>query len=182
MSTSDPVTLPLVAQSCTLEPPQLHDQLERYRRLSRHVIRLQREPGALVAQFSEDLPAGLVEQTVEIERGCCSFLSIFYDRLNRRLTITADAENRDATLDALFSVLSERLAPRLPEAPQSKESDLASISTREREPSQCCEPAALETCCEPSAKDACCATAATEPPSRCNCGSQSYPPVHPRHS
>ena len=169
MSTSDPVTLPLVAQSCALEPAQLQDQLERYRQLGRHTVRLQREPGELVAQFSHDLPAGLVEQTVEIERGCCSFLSIVYDALNRRLTITTDVGDQDATLAALFSVLSEPSGPSLPESPQDKQSGLASTSTREREPSRCCEPAALETCCEPSAKDACCATTEAEPPSRCNC-------------
>lgn len=168
MSTIDPVTLPLVAQSCTLEPAQLHDQLERYRQLSRHIIRLQREPGQLVAQFSPDLAARLIEQTVEIERGCCSFLSIAYDTLNHQLTVTADAADQDTTLAALFSVLSEP-SERLPMAPQSKEPVPASISTREREASQCCEPAALETCCEPTAKDGCCETAGTEPPSRCNC-------------
>ncbi len=169
MNTSDPVTLPLVAQSCTLKAPQLHDQLDRYRQLSRHIIRLDREPGHLVAQFSPDLPAGLIEQTVEIEQDCCSFLSIAYDGPNNRLTITADAADQDTTLAALFSILSEPSGPRLPEAPQSTESGLASTSTREREATQCCEPAALETCCEPNAKDGCCETAGTEPPSRCNC-------------
>lgn len=123
MSTNDPVTLPLVAPSCTLKPAQLHDQLERYRQLSRHIIRLQHEPGELVTQFSEDLPAGLVEQTLEIERDCCSFLSIVYDRLNRRLTITTDAEDHDATLAALFSALTEPPRPRLPEGPQSPDAE-----------------------------------------------------------
>jgi hypothetical protein len=169
MSTNNRVALPLVATGCTLEPAQLHDQLERYRQLSRHTIGLQHEPGELVAQFSEDVPAGLVEQTLELERDCCSFLSIAYDRLNRRLTITTDAADRDATLAALFSALSESSGSRLSDASQSKKPGPESISTREREPSQCCEPAALETCCEPSAKDACCATTGTEPPSRCNC-------------
>ncbi len=179
MSTSDPVALPLAAQSCTLEPPQLHDQLERYRQLSRHTIGLQHQPGELVAQFSEDLPARLLEQTVETERDCCSFLSIVYHGLDRQLTITADARDHDTTLAALFSVLSEPLGARLTDAPQSTESGLASINTREREPSQCCEPPALETCCQPSTKDACCATAGTEPPSRCNCSAQSHRPVRP---
>ena len=106
---------------------------------------------------------------MEIERGCCSFLSIAYDAPNHQLTVTADAGDQDTTLAALFSVLNEPSEPRLPVAPQGTESGPASTGTREREATQCCEPAALETCCEPSAKDACCETAGTEPSSRCNC-------------
>jgi hypothetical protein len=170
MSTSNPVSLPLGAQSCTLEPAQLRDQLERYRQLGRHTIGLQQQQGQLVAQFSQAVRAGLVEQTVEIERGCCSFLDIAYDRLDRRLTVIADGADQDATLAALFSALSPPSGSRLAEALQSSEPDRASIGSRPREPGQCCEPAALETCCEPSAKVACCATpTATEPPARCKC-------------
>jgi hypothetical protein len=107
MSPSDPVTLPLVAANCALAPDQLEQQLARYRQLSRYAIRLQQQPGQLVAHFSLDLPARLVEETVEIERGCCSFLSIAYDASTRRLEITTDPAGHDATLAALFSALSD---------------------------------------------------------------------------
>ena len=141
MSTSDPVALPLAAQSCTLEPPQLHDQLERYRQLSRHTIGFEHQPGELVAQFSEDLPARLARTD---RRDRAGLLLVSRHRLPRARPSAHDHRRRpdhDTTLAALFSVLSEPLGARfLTDAPQSTESGLASINTREREPSQCCEP------------------------------------------
>jgi hypothetical protein len=167
MSASDPVILPLVAQSCALEPTELAEQLERYRELGRHTVRLQHQPRRLVAQFSDDLPAGLLEQTLEIERACCSFLSIDYDEPNRRLTVTTDAKDHDATLAALFSALGEEQVPVVEDALPDRQQPASS----DPEPDQCCEPAGLESCCESEAKDACCERTAGGPPSSCGCQS-----------
>jgi hypothetical protein len=48
---------------------------------------------------------GLLDTTIKVERGCCSFFALAYDEAARRLTVTvADPERRSA-LDAIQAAL-----------------------------------------------------------------------------
>jgi hypothetical protein len=96
-----PVSLPMAG--CVLDSSALEEQLGRYRELRHYVRRLRRTAGELVVEFGDDVPAGLLRSTLEIERDCCSFLEITYDADGRQLTIAA--EGQDAVLAALESSL-----------------------------------------------------------------------------
>jgi hypothetical protein len=96
-----PVSLPMAG--CALDPSQLEEQLGRYRELRRYVRGLRRTAGELVVDFGDDVPGELVGRTLEIERGCCSFLEITYKADERLLTIAAVGQ--DAVLAALESAL-----------------------------------------------------------------------------
>lgn len=69
----DPVPLQMAPNGCTLDAGQLHAQLTRYRGLSRSVLRIDRRRHRVEVQFCDTVDVGLLEQTLAIERGCCSF-------------------------------------------------------------------------------------------------------------
>ncbi len=93
---------------CDLDPSDLTDQLGRYRRLALHVTDAQRAPGELRVTFGDDVPAELLERTLAVERGCCSFLETEYRPDAHTLTIaTADAQH-EATLAVIARALTSR--------------------------------------------------------------------------
>ncbi len=95
----------MTAATCSLNALELAAQLDRYRALGRAAAEVEDEPGRVIVGFSEDPPAALLQQTIEVERGCCPFFRLDYDPDSRRLTVTAeDAEHRDG-LDALVQAL-----------------------------------------------------------------------------
>ena len=136
--------------------------------LGAHAVSAQHEPGELVVRFADSVPVGLLEHTLEVERGCCAFLRIAYDPGDRRLTIATANVDQDTTLAALFSALTAT-AGRDPQDPRHgnhpSESPIAGSDPKTR----CCEPTTLKSCCEPDAKDACCGTPAAVAPQQCGC-------------
>ncbi|HTX07493.1 MAG TPA: hypothetical protein VME22_02715 [Solirubrobacteraceae bacterium] len=80
-------------------------QLRRYHLLSEHVISLERTPGKVVAELRADLPGGLLENTLEVERGCCRFVEATYEPAHGRLTLAVQTINQDPRLDSLFRAL-----------------------------------------------------------------------------
>jgi hypothetical protein len=56
---------------CGLDEAGFGEQVQRYRRLSEHVTKLQRTPGQVIAEFAGGhLPDGLLEHALHVERGC----------------------------------------------------------------------------------------------------------------
>jgi arsenite methyltransferase len=96
---------PSSTPDCKLDSDQLGVQLGRYRGLARHVLSVERRPGEVVAHFGDDPPAGLVEQTLEVERRCCPFIHAAYHRAARRLTLTVKNIDQEPTLDVLYDAL-----------------------------------------------------------------------------
>jgi hypothetical protein len=106
MSTDDRFTNALAIPGCTLDSPGLGAQLERYRRLARHASSVQRLPGEVRVRFHDDLPDGLLEHTMDVERRCCPFVHADYDRAERRLILTVENIDQDPRLDSLFHAIS----------------------------------------------------------------------------
>ncbi|HUO72429.1 MAG TPA: hypothetical protein VMU39_16800 [Solirubrobacteraceae bacterium] len=92
-------------QGCALDERGFGSQLRRYRRLSEHVTTLQRTTGQVIAHFGPDLPPGLLERTLEVERRCCPFVDTSYKHATRRLTLAVESVDQDPRLDSLFHAL-----------------------------------------------------------------------------
>lgn len=100
----DPRALPMA--ECRLDEAGLRAQRDRYRELARHLERTERHPGRLEAHFAQGLDVALLKETIEVERDCCTFLSIDYDPERRRLSIGVDDPAQAPALDALQYALS----------------------------------------------------------------------------
>jgi hypothetical protein len=90
---------------CGLNDSGVGSQLRRYRLLSEHVIRLERTTGKVTAEFGARLPQGLLEQTLEVERGCCAFVEATYEPARRLLTLAVRTIDQNPRLDSLFNAL-----------------------------------------------------------------------------
>ena len=152
----------MIASTCSLDAADQAAQLERYRMLGRHAAEVEHEPGRVVVRFFDDPPAGLLERTLEVERGCCPFLDIEYEPAARRLVIAVEDPDRNRDLDAIAHTLA-----------QSRTTGSLAVGEELAAPGQagtsCCGPTVLETCCEPQFKEDCCGDLTAEPPSRCGC-------------
>ena len=92
---------------CGLDAAGLAAQRDRYRRLAGSVTGFERGEG-LVVQFAPDVEAALVDETLAVERRCCPFFRLEYDRSARRLAIGVDDDEQRPALDALQYELSPR--------------------------------------------------------------------------
>jgi hypothetical protein len=100
-----PIDLPMALGSCSLDETALAEQLGRYRRLGAGAVVTRRSPHELAVDFATQPDHGLLQTTIEVERGCCSFFALDYDESARRLTVAvADPERRTA-LDAIQAAL-----------------------------------------------------------------------------
>jgi hypothetical protein len=89
-------TLPLVPDGCTLSPEGLDLQLGRAARLAPAVADVRRSEDEVSVSFGQGVDRALVDELVETERGCCSFLAIDYDGDARVLRVASpDARGRD---------------------------------------------------------------------------------------
>ena len=104
ISDSQPPITPV--PECRLDPGGLRNQGDRYRALGRHVQRMRRAPRRLDVNFSSEVDSALLEETLGIERECCSFLGLTYDEDTRQLSITVEDPAHGPALDALHHALS----------------------------------------------------------------------------
>ncbi len=102
---SQPRDLPMAPDGCTLDDSALGQQLDRYRRLGATAISIESGDERLVITFGIDMDAELVQETVAVERGCCSFFTLVYDASARRLSIGIDDPARAGELAALAAAL-----------------------------------------------------------------------------
>ena len=108
LPTTAPVPLPMALGDCGLDAAALAAQLERYERLGRCLARVERHERELTAWFTQALDAALVQQTIEVERGCCGFFTLAFDPADRRLSISVAEAERVASLDAIHAALAGR--------------------------------------------------------------------------
>ena len=143
------------AAGCSLSVDELAAQLERYREIGRFAAAVEHEPGRVVVRFAGAPPSALIEQALEVERGCCPFYEIDYQPAIQRLAISVDHPDRYPGVDAIAHALTEGDTRTMPGVPS------------------CCSPAELERCCEPRNKQDCCGQPSTgavaAAPSRCGC-------------
>ena len=68
-------------------------QSDRYRALGDHGAASEREPQAVTVRFDDDVDLDLLLETVEVERGCCTFFDLAPDVHRRELVVSvADRE------------------------------------------------------------------------------------------
>ena len=98
------VDLPM-APSCALDESGLRSQLDRYRQAGRHARVIERTPRSLVVDLDESVDAGLVAETVAVERECCPFFAFAWEPARRRLTVSVSQAEREPALDAIVFAL-----------------------------------------------------------------------------
>lgn len=100
------VALPLAAEalpSCALDADGMREQGARYAELARHIASSEREPQSLTIRFGDGVDDQLLRETVEVERGCCSFFGIDLDGRTLRMTVADPAH--DPALGAIADAL-----------------------------------------------------------------------------
>ena len=97
--------LPMAPAGCTLNESSLREQVDRYRRLGEMALSIEDRETRLVVTFGVGVDAGLVRETVAIERGCCSFFTLDYNASERRLSIGIDGTTRGDALRGLSVAL-----------------------------------------------------------------------------
>ena len=61
----------------------------------------EREPQALTVRFDDDVDLDLLLETVEVERGCCTFFDLAPDVERRELVVSVADRERVPALDAI---------------------------------------------------------------------------------
>jgi hypothetical protein len=97
------MTAELPVIGCGLDDAALAAQLDRYRALAAHVAAADRSPSELRVGFAPTVDRALLEQTIALERGCCSFFAIDLD--GRRLRIAVADPSQAPALAALAGAL-----------------------------------------------------------------------------
>jgi hypothetical protein len=97
--------LPLSGIGCSLDSDGAGRQGERYAALGQTVERLERDGLRLSARFGPDLDEPLLRETIEVERGCCSFFAIDYEPSARVLTLSVPDAAHAPALEAIEAAL-----------------------------------------------------------------------------
>jgi hypothetical protein len=87
--------------SCVLDEAGRHEQRARYARLATSVARVQRKPEAVVIEFDQTLDPRVLEEALELERGCCPFFRFAFDQRDRRLHVMVADGTMLSALDAI---------------------------------------------------------------------------------
>jgi hypothetical protein len=80
-------------------------QLERYQQAGRNARLVERTPRRLVADLDRDIDVALVDEAVAVERECCPFFTLIWEREPRRLTVSVARVEHEPALDAIALAL-----------------------------------------------------------------------------
>ncbi len=72
------------------------------------IRRLERSPRAVEAEFGPEVDEALLLEAVEVERDCCPFFAIDWDRDEHRLRFAVSEPGHEAALDAVAETLDNR--------------------------------------------------------------------------
>jgi hypothetical protein len=92
---------------CSLSPAELADQSGRARRLASGVLDVARVGDTLHVSFGGGVDAGVLRELIVTERACCSFLTIDYDEVGRRLSVAASDEQGREVVSRFHAFFSE---------------------------------------------------------------------------
>lgn len=87
-----------MAPGCALDESGLRSQVERYRQAGRNARVIERTRRSLVADLNESVGAGLVAETVAVERKCCPFFALTWEPDRRRLTVAVSQAAEEPAL------------------------------------------------------------------------------------
>jgi hypothetical protein len=97
--------LAVVPASCSLSRTGIEEQLSRYRELGQDARVLKRERRRLTIRLADGIADSLVEEIVEIERGCCPFFALTWDPSIRSLTVSIDTAEHEPALQEIGHAL-----------------------------------------------------------------------------
>ena len=97
--------LPLAQIGCSLDGEGAAAQGKRYATLGASLAGVEREELRLTARFEPGFDRALLEETVAVERSCCSFFSIDFEAADRRLTLSVPDAGHAPALDAIHDAL-----------------------------------------------------------------------------
>ena len=95
----------MVAPSCSLSEAELAEQLSRYRAAGRSAEVVERGRRRRVICVAAEVPETLIHRLIEVERGCCPFFELAWDRESRRLTVEVPDSEHEPALEAIVSAL-----------------------------------------------------------------------------
>ncbi|MBS1883474.1 MAG: cation transporter [Actinobacteria bacterium] len=87
--------------SCSLDPKELATQRRRYAAIGTSVREVERSRRRLVVRLGPEADLALVEETLRIERECCPFFDLDFDRGCREMVIGVASEEMIPALDAI---------------------------------------------------------------------------------
>ena len=97
-----------VPNACSLDAVGERRQRDRYAEIGDAVLAYGRTDTRLVAQLAAGVDAELVEETLAIERECCSFFQLAYDPGTRELSVGVDDAAKAPALDAIAHAMALR--------------------------------------------------------------------------
>ena len=66
---------------------------------------IERERRRRVIRVAAEVPESLICRLIEVERGCCPFFDLAWDRESRRLTVEVPDSDHEPALEAIVSAL-----------------------------------------------------------------------------
>jgi hypothetical protein len=99
-----------VIADCTLSVGGLREQESRAVSLRREVESVERGPGSLAVTFGAGVDRAVIDELIEVERGCCAFLAIGYDEHARVLSIGVEDRRHADVLDAFGAFFGQEAA------------------------------------------------------------------------
>jgi hypothetical protein len=97
--------LPMSKASCSLNEVELGQQLERYRAAGAGSELIESDPCRRVVRVAPGVPEAVIEELIEVERDCCPFFKLSWDRETRRLAIAVEDQAESPALDVLAQTL-----------------------------------------------------------------------------
>jgi hypothetical protein len=97
--------LPTVVPACSLGETELREQFARYASAGRGGEVVERERRRRVIRVSPEVPESLILELIEVERGCCPFFELAWDRASRRLTIEVPDGDHEPAMEAIVFAL-----------------------------------------------------------------------------
>lgn len=97
--------LPMAVPVCSLNEVELTEQLARYREAGEGAELIERDERRRVIRVATAVPESLIDRLIEVERGCCPFFELTWDRVSRRLTVAVSAAEHEPALDAITYAL-----------------------------------------------------------------------------
>ncbi len=98
-------SLPMAPLACSLNEAELRSQLERYRIAGSDATVVERSPRRLVIGIGDQVPDGVVDELVKVERECCPFFGLDWQPAHRRLAVSVATEWHEPALEAIASAL-----------------------------------------------------------------------------
>lgn len=93
--------------SCALDETGLAEQLGRYRAVGRHSALVARDARRIVVDVGSEVPGGLVDKLIAVERGCCPFFDVDWRPPERRLTVAVRGSEHEQALSAIAAALAD---------------------------------------------------------------------------